>query len=123
MTFLKFLLIMLFLHMVADYNLQGWLATAKQKSWWEENYPDEKYKNDYKCALIEHSFVWTFMIMLPWLIVFPVNEMYYIMFIGNMHCHASVDDFKANQKLINLWQDQLIHIFCILWTCFIMFLN
>lgn len=114
---------MLFLHMIADYNLQGWLATAKQKSWWEENCSDKKYKNDYKCALIEHSFVWTFMIMLPWIIMFSVNETYYSMFIGNLLCHAFTDNEKANNKSINLWEDQLIHIFCIFWTCFIMLKN
>lgn len=31
------LLTMLFCHIVDDYYLQGWLASAKQKSWWEKN--------------------------------------------------------------------------------------
>lgn len=31
------LIVMVFCHTVADYNLQGWLASAKQKSYWEEN--------------------------------------------------------------------------------------
>ena len=39
---------MIFCHIVDDYYLQGWLASAKQKSWWETNAPDELYKNDYK---------------------------------------------------------------------------
>lgn len=30
------LLCMLFCHIVDDYYLQGWLASAKQKSWWEK---------------------------------------------------------------------------------------
>ena len=58
------LLVMLFCHIVDDYYLQGWLASAKQKSWWEENAPDKLYKNDYIMALCEHAFSWTFMIML-----------------------------------------------------------
>lgn len=59
------LLCMLFLHIVDDYYLQGWLASAKQKSWWEKNSPDKLYKHDYLIALFMHSFSWTFMIMLP----------------------------------------------------------
>ena len=58
------LLTMLFCHIVDDYYLQGWLASAKQKSWWEKNAPDKLYKNDYIMALCEHAFSWTFMIML-----------------------------------------------------------
>lgn len=27
---------MIFCHIVDDYYLQGWLASAKQKSWWEK---------------------------------------------------------------------------------------
>ena len=47
--YLKIILLlgMLFCHIVDDYYLQGWLASAKQKSWWEKNAPDELYKNDY----------------------------------------------------------------------------
>lgn len=58
------LLGMLFLHLVDDYYLQGWLASAKQKSWWEKNSPDKLYSHDYIMALCEHAFSWTFMIML-----------------------------------------------------------
>ena len=63
-------LIMLFMHIVDDYYLQGILAKMKQRSWWEENAPQEKYKHDYKVALFMHAFSWTFMIMLPLLIVY-----------------------------------------------------
>ena len=56
---------MIFFHIVDDYYLQGWLASAKQKSYWEQNAPDEMYKKDYIWALIMHSFSWAFMIMLP----------------------------------------------------------
>ena len=40
------LLLMIFLHIVDDYYLQGWLASAKQKSYWEQNAPDKLYKYD-----------------------------------------------------------------------------
>ena len=40
-------LLMIFLHIIADYNLQGWLATAKTKDFWEQNAPEKMYKKDY----------------------------------------------------------------------------
>ena len=58
------LLSMIFCHIVDDYYLQGWLASAKQKSWWEQNAPQKLYQQDYLMALLVHSFSWTFMVML-----------------------------------------------------------
>ena len=56
---------MLFCHIVDDYYLQGWLASAKQKKWWEQNASNPLYKNDYIMALVEHAFSWTFMVHVP----------------------------------------------------------
>ena len=111
-------LCMIFFHIIADYNLQGWLASAKQKSYWKENAPDQMYKHDYICALIMHSFSWTFMIMLPLMYVvgFKVNSFLLFLFISNVLMHAIVDDLKANKKFINLWQDQSIHVYQIVIT-------
>ena len=105
------ILCMIFCHIIADYNLQGWLASAKQKSYWEKNAPDEMYKHDYICALVMHSFSWTFMIMLPlmYAVDFKVGSFLLFLFVINIFMHAIVDDLKANDKCINLWQDQLIH--------------
>lgn len=105
------ILCMIFCHVIADYNLQGWLASAKQKSYWEKNAPDQMYKHDYICALTMHSFSWTFMIMLPlmYAVGFKVNPFLLFLFVINILIHAIVDDLKANEKCINLWQDQLIH--------------
>jgi hypothetical protein len=102
---------MIFFHVVADYNLQGWLASAKQKSYWEANAPDELYKHDYICALIMHSISWTFMIMLPIAYAqgFAIDGMFVTIFIANVILHAQIDNMKANQKLINLWHDQIMH--------------
>ena len=111
-------LCMIFCHIIADYNLQGWLASAKQKSYWEKNAPDEMYKHDYICALIIHSFSWTFMIMLPlmYAVGFKVNLFFLFLFISNVLMHAITDNFKANTKVINLWQDQSIHMYQIIIT-------
>lgn len=112
------LLLMVFLHIVDDYYLQWWLAQAKQKKYWQENAPEKMYKYDYVWALLMHSFSWAFMIMLP--IAFNANLEIGIGFVGvfvaNLSIHASVDDMKANKRIINLWADQTIHIVQILGT-------
>lgn len=105
------LLFMIFCHIVDDYYLQGWLASAKQREWWVKNAPDELYKHDYLMALFMHSFSWAFMITLPltiYVILFG-GTWYPVLFIGNLIIHAITDDAKANQKKINLIQDQMIH--------------
>ena len=114
-------LLMIFCHIVDDYYLQGWLASAKQKKYWEENAPDEMYKHDYIWALIMHSFSWAFMIMLPIAIMlsFQVDFKFIVVLVANILTHAYVDDLKANKRRINLWTDQIIHITQILITAFI----
>ena len=117
-------LLMIFLHIVDDYYLQGWLASAKQKKYWQDNAPDEMYKYDYIWALIMHSFSWTFMIMLPVVLFAEYDILSFItVFIGNLIIHGLTDDFKANKKEINLWQDQLIHITQIIGTFFVFFME
>ena len=120
MNTLFVILLMIFFHVVADYNLQGWLASAKQKSYWEQNAPEKLYKYDYIIALIMHSISWTFMVMLPIAYVqqFDVGVIFLAVFIGNVFIHAIVDHMKANDKVINLWQDQLMHMFQIGMTAF-----
>ena len=111
MSVLFVFLSMIFCHVIADYNLQGWLASAKQKDYWEQIAPKELYKYDYIMALIMHSISWTFMVMLPIAYVrkFSVGIMFLIVFIGNVIIHCIIDHMKANEKIINLWQDQLMH--------------
>lgn len=117
------ILLMVFFHVIADYNLQGWLATAKQKSYWEKEAPDKLYKYDYICALIMHSIGWTFMVMLPIAYInhFSIDIWFVIAFVLNIAAHAVVDDLKANKKKINLWQDQIIHMLQIVLTAFLLF--
>lgn len=115
---LLILLSMIFCHIVDDYYLQGWLASAKQRSWWEQNAPDKLYKHDYIAALFMHSFSWSFMIMLVptlYTVIFG-GSWYPILFIGNVGLHMLVDDMKANKKKINLIQDQSIHMCQIIWS-------
>lgn len=118
---INILLIMFFLHIVDDYYLQaqGVLASLKQKSWWEKNAPDKKYRFDYLVALFMHSFSWTFMIMLP--IVLSSNIPIWL-FVINVLIHGTVDHLKANLKKINLVTDQLIHVLQIVLTWLICFI-
>lgn len=105
-------LLMIFMHVIDDFNLQGWLASAKQKEYWMENAPQDLHKYDYICALIIHSFSWAFMIMLPiaYYISFEIDAIFVVVLVANTIIHAAVDDLKANKREINLWVDQLIHI-------------
>lgn len=111
-------LAMIFCHIVDDYYLQGWLASAKQKKYWKENAPDKMYRYDYLAALIMHSMSWAFMIMLPVAayMSWDVNSSFVILFVLNTICHAFIDNAKANWLLINLITDQSVHIAQILVT-------
>ena len=116
------ILLMIFCHIVDDYYLQGWLASAKQRSYWVKNAPESLYKYDYVWALLMHSFSWSFMIMLPiaFLNGFAVANVFLSVFIFNVAIHAFTDNMKANMKWINLWQDQIIHLVQITITAFIL---
>lgn len=114
-------MLMVFMHIVDDFYLQGILAKLKQKSFWEENAPSTLYKYDYIIALAEHAFSWCICIHIPmfavWymcggfsLVAFIVN------FIAQTVIHAVVDNLKANKLKINLIEDQLIHIVQISFT-------
>lgn len=117
------LLAMIFLHIIDDYRLQGILASMKQKKWWREqkDYKD-LYKHDYIIALVEHSFSWSFMIMLPIALALEFSLSWWLVaYIANMCIHAFIDDLKANKFKINLITDQLIHLAQIIttWLVFI----
>lgn len=112
MSKLFVLLLMIFLHIVDDYYLQGILASMKQKKWWATNAPDKKYKYDWVVALIMHSMSWSFSIMLPIALYngFQVGTDFVFMFIINAVIHAFIDNLKANKLKINLIEDQIAHI-------------
>jgi hypothetical protein len=104
---------MLFMHVLDDYVLQApCLCDLKQKSFWEKNAPEEKYKKDYIVALIMHALSWSFMIMLPcaFALNFNVGWGFVFLIIFNTALHALIDHIKANLKLINLWVDQSCHL-------------
>jgi hypothetical protein len=114
------LILMLLGHLVADYTLQGWLADGKQKKWWQKLVPNgelpRKYKYDYVAALVCHALSWSIFICAP----FYASEYFLWAILANTVVHAIVDDLKANRGVLNLIQDQLLHLIQILVTFFIL---
>lgn len=116
------LLIMLFVHVIDDFHLQGILANMKQINWWKkEVYKEYKgqrdkfnmYHNDWIPCIIWHAFQWSCMIIIPCIVNnFNItNKLYfYIVIFINMIIHAIIDHLKCNKYLINLITDQLCHI-------------
>lgn len=111
-------LLMIYFHIFDDYVLQGKLASMKQKIWWKEQTKNPLYKYDYIIALFMHSMSWSFSIMLPIAIYFRFNVgfVYLAFFVSNSIIHAVIDNLKANEFLINLICDQLLHILQIIFT-------
>ena len=114
------LFLMIFLHIIDDFCLQGIMASMKQKSWWQKDPvgSQPKYENDYIAALFAHSFSWSFMIMIPVLIW---GQWEWPILIANMLTHAVIDNAKANKFQINLIQDQTYHLIQIIatWLVFV----
>ena len=123
---LLILFIMIFCHLIDDYKLQGILANMKQRQWWKENADKYLYRNDYKMALIEHAFSWSFMITLPFLVISFIQNNSFLMilliisYFINTAIHAFIDNLKANKHVINLVEDQLDHLVQIICTWIIL---
>lgn len=123
---LLILFIMIFCHLIDDYKLQGILANMKQRQWWKENANKYIYRNDYKVALIEHAFSWSFMITLPFLVISFIQNNTFLMillvisYFMNTIIHAFIDNLKANKYVINLIEDQFAHLVQIICTWIIL---
>lgn len=130
-VYIVILLSMIFLHIIDDFALQGKLGLFKQKSWWKENYPDIKYRDDYLICLFLHAFEWGFMIHIPiiagcFLYKRYNTELFLAIFILNVVLHSLIDHTKANKLKLNLIKDQVLHI-CqiviswILYLCYVFY--
>lgn len=121
---MKVLLCMIFLHLLDDYKIQGILADLKFRDWWINNrLTQKKYDKDYIIALIEHGFMNSFLIHIPVYIWYTKNMV--VLTIGILLStifHAFVDNKKANERSINLIQDQLSHIVYIIliWVIYLL---
>ena len=105
-------LIMILLHIIDDFVLQPiCLSKLKQKSFWETYVKDdEKYKFDYKVALVIHALSWSIMIHLPLMVIGVGEYSILLSVIVNTIMHAWIDDEKANKLNITLFEDQLMHL-------------
>lgn len=113
------LILMILGHLIADYPLQGWLAQAKAKSYWENS--PQKNRHDYIAALIGHAVMWGIIVCLPLMFDFQTGGvadlgLFWLAVPANIVVHTVVDDLKANKHKINLWHDQLFHLGQILLT-------
>lgn len=125
------LFLMLLMHYIEDFHLQGCLANLKQKKWWEKQMSNNDmhshyalehsiYKNDYKMSLFAHSIENALFVMLPLIVDTLISEYtnhvqnIWILFVPSiiLICvsHYFIDDSKANKMKINLVQDQLLHL-------------
>ena len=111
-------LLMIFLHIFADFTLQGLLGQLKQKNWWINNYPQKLYKYDLITSGILHAFEWAFVIYIPifikykFVLTLPIG----ISFTINIIIHFIIDHLKTNKQNISLTVDQIYHILQILIT-------
>ena len=120
-------ILMILLHIIEDFHLQGILASMKQESWWQSEcnkldivYRLSKYKYDYAIGLCIHALENSIFITLPLIIdslittfTVDLNNTNFIgwvfIIVTNTVIHAVIDNFKCNWKSINLITDQALH--------------
>ena len=121
------LAMMIFMHVIEDFHLQGILADLKQRDWWVEqeykhiekkkDYGDGiewKYDKDYIVALLFHGFEWAFFVCIPLMYFVGFTPELFFGIIVQAVLHAMIDDLKCNRMKLNLWQDQALHMIQIL---------
>ena len=125
------LMMMVTLHVVADFHLQGILANMKQWRWWEKQeceFTREEIdrgadrvdwvscEKDYIPALLLHAFEWSFIVCIPLMWFVGMNWVGAVLVLLNTAYHAYVDNVKCNHLEINLAIDQGLHMVQILCT-------
>lgn len=116
----KLTLLVILLHLVADYSLQGCLAQLKTAKFWRSVCRDcewcsadaafRRYGHDYRAGLVCHALYWTLVTFAP-IIFHPLCSAWTALAIVSLNAlfHCWVDDLKANRGRLNLVQDQLLH--------------
>lgn len=122
------LMMMVALHVFADFHLQGILADLKQQGWWKDQMckfvkkmdcgdgVDWIYDKDYTAALWLHAFEWSFIVCIPLMWFVGMNWVGAVLVLLNTAIHAYIDDLKCNLMEINLVTDQCCHLVQILCT-------
>lgn len=103
------LTLMVLMHVVEDFHLQGRMADMKQKAFWEPY--GEKYAWDHVPALLLHGFEWSVLVAMPIMLAegFGLPAWFYGAVALNGLVHSYVDHLKCNRLRISLVQDQCIH--------------
>lgn len=113
-TIITLFLITLVMHAFADFVLQtDKIADMKQKKFWLEATDDKRYHNDWIPVLLLHSITWSVIIQIPISLVF--GRFLWIVTIINICWHFAIDNFKCNKFKITLCEDQLFHLFQIIY--------
>jgi hypothetical protein len=125
------LMMMVALHVFADFHLQGILANMKQQRWWEKQECEfvkemidrgadrvdwVSCEKDYIPALLLHAFEWSFIVCIPLMYFVGFTWQGACLVLLNAAMHAYVDDLKCNQLQVSLVTDQLCHLVQILCT-------
>jgi hypothetical protein len=114
-----------FFHIIADYNLQGILSQLKSERFWKDlKEKESKRQNGFKIdetdwlmPMIEHSFMWSFVVHLPIIIFYTINPTTILISILTHTCfHFLIDSLKANANAICLTTDQLFHMIQLLFV-------
>lgn len=113
---------MFWFHVLDEFYMQGILARLKCKRWWVEN-TKEMYHNDWSMALMIHALMWSITLHIPvvtYLYFTNSLDSMYGFIVGtiaiNQFIHLVVDDMKCNKYVLNLTQEQLLHIIQIVCT-------
>lgn len=108
MTWYLLLTLMLLMHIIEDFHVQGRMADMKQRSFWEPY--GEMYGNDHKVVLLLHGFEWAVFVSIPLFLFADVHWSYFAVMVSMAVCHAMIDDAKCNGRTLNLVEDQTAHV-------------
>lgn len=123
---MKIILLMIFCHIIDNFVLINKLEVMKQKLWWEDTCAKdglniEKYKDDYKMALLLHSVEWSIIILIPiFMFLNPPGWLLLLTVVCNATIRYIVDNASVNQFRLNLMQCQIIYFIQIIITCVIL---
>ena len=125
LTLDQVLFVMIGMHVFADFICQGWFLNGKQKTWWQkmcrqdlgQELEQTKYRYDYLVGIVLHSLFWSMLVCMPF---FCWTSLWKAVLL-NTAFHAVVDDLKANRGVLNLIQDQALHLLQIFVTIVCMF--
>lgn len=131
------LAMMIFMHVIEDFHIQGILAQMKQKVWWYHSIQDSvrdsedrhgnkadldsesvtafvemrmrKYGKDYIVALLFHGFEWAFFVCIPLMYFVGLSLPGFVIMCAMAPMHSLIDHLKCNELAMNLIEDQAWH--------------